>query len=127
MSVSECVKFEQKLAYFMAPSLLGIKCASLMSINKTEFSVLEHLERFNARAHAKGLKLRLLHQSCVNPALSGNLVTAAVAKLASAIDFTAAGICRTCQSGGSVAAAFRTHPLFRGISPRNRRISGLSC
>ena len=54
MSVSECVKFEQKLAYFMAPSLLGIKCASLMSINKTEFSVLEHLERFNARAHAKG-------------------------------------------------------------------------
>ena len=59
MSVSECVKFEQKLAYFMAPSLLGIKCASLMSINKTEFSVSEHLERFNARAHAKGLKLRL--------------------------------------------------------------------
>ena len=114
MSVSECVKFEQKLAYFMAPSLLGIKCASLMSINKTEFSVLEHLERFNARAHAKGLKLR---QSCVNPALSGNLVTAAVAKLASAIDFTAAGICRTCQFGGSVAAAFRTHPLFRGIPP----------
>ena len=42
MSVSECVKFEQKLAYFMVPSLLGIKCASLMSINKTEFSVLEH-------------------------------------------------------------------------------------
>ena len=68
MSVSECVKFEQKLAYFMAPSLLGIKCASLMSINKTEFSVLEHLERFNARAHAKGLKLRLLCD-CTNRAL----------------------------------------------------------
>lgn len=68
MSVSECVKFEQKLAYFMAPSLLGIKCASLMSINKTEFSVSEHLERFNARAHAKGLKLRLLCD-CTNRAL----------------------------------------------------------
>ena len=68
MSVSECVKFEQKLAYFMAPSLLGIKCASLMSINKTEFSVSEHLERFNARTHAKGLKLRLLCD-CTNRAL----------------------------------------------------------
>ena len=128
MSVSECVKFEQKLAYFMAPSLLGIKCASLMSINKTEFSVLEHLERFNARAHAKGLKLRLLCD-CTNRALillyQETLLQQQLQN--SQVQFTAAGICRTCQSGGSVAAAFRTHPLFRGISPRNRRISGLSC
>ena len=60
MSFSECLSFEKKLAYFSAPSLLGIKCANLISISKTEFNLPEHINRFNAKAESKGLKLKKL-------------------------------------------------------------------
>ena len=33
MSESECRQFEKKLAHFTAPTLLGIKCASLVSLS----------------------------------------------------------------------------------------------
>lgn len=60
MSASECARFEQKLAFFAAPSLLGIKCASLLSLRKAEFQLSEHIEIFNTRAQVKGLRLKVL-------------------------------------------------------------------
>lgn len=68
MSVSECIQFEKKLAFFMAPSLLGVKCANLVSLNKTEYDLPAHLERFNSKAKSKGLKLKILC-TCQNRAL----------------------------------------------------------
>lgn len=60
MSVSECMQFEKKLAFFMAPSLLGIKCANLVSLNRTEYDLPTHLARFNRKAASKGLQLKIL-------------------------------------------------------------------
>lgn len=60
MSKTECMQFEKKLACFMAPSLLGIKCANLVSISKTEYDLPAQLERFNRRTASKGLKLKIL-------------------------------------------------------------------
>lgn len=60
MSISECIRFEKKLAFFMAPSLLGIKCANLISLSITEYDLHAHLERFNVKAASKGLQLKIL-------------------------------------------------------------------
>lgn len=60
MSVSDRNKFEQKLALHTAPVLLGIKCANLISLKKTEFDLSEHMRRFNDKAVAKGLRLKIL-------------------------------------------------------------------
>lgn len=68
MSVSECARFEQKLAFHTAPALLGIKCANLISLSKTEFDLSLHTERFNSKAVSKGLKMKILC-SCENRAL----------------------------------------------------------
>lgn len=47
MSQEECRRFENKLAYHAAPSLLGIKCANLISLENDEFNILGQIERFN--------------------------------------------------------------------------------
>ena len=60
ISVSECIWFERKLATFLAPSLLGIKCAGIFSIDKTKINLEEHISRFNKKASPKGLKLKYL-------------------------------------------------------------------
>lgn len=52
--------FETKLAYHTAPSLLGIKCASLVSMPMDRFDIIEQTERFNAIAGGKGLKIKLM-------------------------------------------------------------------
>ncbi len=65
---SECKNFELKLANHSAPSLLGIKCANLISLNKHEFNIKEQLERFNSKAVKKGLKIKQLC-SCENRVL----------------------------------------------------------
>ncbi|MBQ8171505.1 MAG: DUF3793 family protein [Oscillospiraceae bacterium] len=52
-------EFEQKLAFHTAPSLLGIKCASLMSIARDSFDEM-YLELFNCRAAVKGLRIKIL-------------------------------------------------------------------
>ena len=51
--------FEQKLAFHTAPSLLGIKCASLMSLRHGEFDA-SYAELFNQRASVKGLRIKTL-------------------------------------------------------------------
>ena len=60
MSAAECARFEKKLAYFSAPSLLGIKCANLISIGKNEFNLPEHIRNFNTKAEEK---LRVTHEA----------------------------------------------------------------
>ena len=60
MSESECRNFSKLLAYHTAPTLLGIKCASLVSLSRTEYDVDEHSFLFNRRAAEKGLKSRVL-------------------------------------------------------------------
>jgi hypothetical protein len=60
MYISECSRFEQKLAYHTAPTLLGIKCANLISLGSSEFDLAENTERFNRRAASKGLKMKIL-------------------------------------------------------------------
>lgn len=60
MSKTEYNNFGQKLAFHTAPTLLGIKCASLISLSSAEFDLDFHSEYFNRRAAAKGLKSRIL-------------------------------------------------------------------
>ena len=60
MCKNEYCRFEEQLAFYSAPSLLGIKCASLMSVRRSEFDVAASSEQFNRRASAKGLRVREL-------------------------------------------------------------------
>lgn len=60
MSQSECVCFEKKLAYHTAPTLLGIKAASLISLSNNEFDISEHVIYFNSRIFARNLRMRVL-------------------------------------------------------------------
>lgn len=53
MSESECRQFEKKLAHFTAPTLLGIKCASLVSLSREEFDIPSYAAAFNARAERR--------------------------------------------------------------------------
>lgn len=60
MSETEHNNFSWKLALHTAPTLLGIKCASLVSLSSAEFDIDFHAEYFNRKAIAKGLKSRVL-------------------------------------------------------------------
>ena len=68
LSKTEYDNFGQKLAFHTAPTLLGIKCASLVSLSLAEFNLDFHTRYFNRRAAAKGLKSSILC-SCNNRAL----------------------------------------------------------
>lgn len=60
MSFIEHRQFSHIMARHSAPTLLGIKCGSLFSLDKNAFSADAHIAYFNARAAAKGLKIRIL-------------------------------------------------------------------
>ena len=60
MSAAEYRKFGEKLAFHSAPTLLGIKCANLISLSLEEFEIGFHSELFNRKAVSKGLKSRIL-------------------------------------------------------------------
>ncbi len=60
MCMNEYCRFEEQLAFHSAPSLLGIKCASLMSVRRNDFDVEASAELFNSRAAVKGLRIREL-------------------------------------------------------------------
>lgn len=60
MSKAEYNNFGQKLAFYTAPTLLGIKCASLVSLSSSEFDIEAHSSYFNRRAAEKGLTSRIL-------------------------------------------------------------------
>ena len=61
MSREEYRSFGRKLALHTAPTLLGVKCASLVSLSRLEFDIAVHLRIFNRRAAEKGLKIRIVH------------------------------------------------------------------
>ena len=61
MSKEEYNSFGEKLALHTAPTLMGIKCASLISLSRLEFDIAAHLRIFNRRASEKDLKIRVLH------------------------------------------------------------------
>ncbi len=56
MAKAEHKKFGEKLAFHSAPTLLGIKCANMIALSSDEFDIESHIEYFNAKACAKGLK-----------------------------------------------------------------------
>ena len=56
----EYEKFGQKLAFHTAPTLLGIKCGSLLSLSKNEFTLEFQSELFNNKASVKGLVSKIL-------------------------------------------------------------------
>ena len=60
MSFKEHYIFGEKLAFHTAPTLLGIKCASLMSLKKGEYDITSNAEIFNRRAASRGLKIKML-------------------------------------------------------------------
>lgn len=60
MSLTEYKSFSHKLAFHSAPTLLGIKCANLISLSAEEFDIAIHSEMFNKKAESKGLKSRIL-------------------------------------------------------------------
>lgn len=68
MSKDECLCFEKKLAYFTAPTLLGVKCASLVSLSHKEFDIAAHAARFNQRAASGGLRMKVMCK-CQNRSL----------------------------------------------------------
>ncbi|MBQ5319781.1 MAG: DUF3793 family protein [Oscillospiraceae bacterium] len=60
MTVSENKKFCEKLAFHTAPTLLGIKCGSLISLTTSEFTLDAQSELFNSKAAVKGLVAKIL-------------------------------------------------------------------
>ncbi len=61
-------RFYEKLAFHTAPTLLGVKCANLITLSRAEFDIEERTEEFNRRAAVKGLHCRTLC-SCRDHAL----------------------------------------------------------
>ena len=52
--------FIKKIAFHTAPTLLGIKCASLVSLVTEEYELYGQNDSFNKRVAVKGLKSRIL-------------------------------------------------------------------
>ncbi|MCM1529823.1 MAG: DUF3793 family protein [Alistipes sp.] len=61
MSKTEYRSFGEKLAVYSAPTLLGIKCGSLVSLSMSEFDLHSHIRMFNRRACGKSLKIKKLY------------------------------------------------------------------
>ena len=68
MTREEYSRFEQKLAFHAAPTLLGIKASNMLSLSHRDFDIAENINRFNERAAAKGLHIEVLCE-CKNKAL----------------------------------------------------------
>lgn len=68
MSKAEYTSFGRKLAFHTAPTLLGIKCASLFSLSSSEFDLDFHSQYFNRRTAAMGLASRIMCR-CKNRSL----------------------------------------------------------
>lgn len=60
MSGIEYEKFGRTLAFHAAPTLLGIKCANLVSMSNEEFHLPLHSAYFNKKVAVKGLRSKIL-------------------------------------------------------------------
>lgn len=61
MSKIEYETFGRELAIHTAPTLLGIKCGSLISLSTDRFDIHTHIKIFNGKASGKSLKIRKLY------------------------------------------------------------------
>lgn len=61
MSKIEYEIFGRELAIHTAPTLLGIKCGSLVSLSTDRFDIHTHIKIFNGKASGKSLKIRKLY------------------------------------------------------------------
>ncbi|MBQ2799311.1 MAG: DUF3793 family protein [Ruminiclostridium sp.] len=55
-----CNDFIKKIAFHTAPTLLGIKCASLVSLAMDDSELYSESNNFNTRVEVKGIKSRVL-------------------------------------------------------------------
>ena len=62
MSESENHSFEKLLAFHTAPTLLGIKCGSLISVKPSKYAVNEYKGIFERKLKSQGLKMKVLCQ-----------------------------------------------------------------
>lgn len=60
MSASEIDRFEMALAYHAAPTLMGIKCGSLLSLSSEEFDLSGLAELMGGQLAERGLRIRLI-------------------------------------------------------------------
>ena len=60
--MSECEKheFENTLALHTAPTLLGVKCANLVSVSQSERTVRSYVESCAESAAAHGVRMKIL-------------------------------------------------------------------
>ena len=64
MSVSENRRFEMALAYHAAPTLMGEKCGSLLSLSEEEFDIRGNAELFLGEMSGLGLRMRVIPKKC---------------------------------------------------------------
>ena len=60
MSASEINKFEMALAYHAAPTLMGIKCGSLLSLSCEEYDLSGLAELMGSQLAERGLRIMLI-------------------------------------------------------------------
>ncbi|MDO4863936.1 MAG: DUF3793 family protein [Ruminococcus sp.] len=60
MSEVERRMIDNDLAFHSAPTLLGVKCANLISIDRSEQTIAEYLREYSSELAARGLRARLL-------------------------------------------------------------------
>lgn len=128
MSDTEQKNFGQLLAYHTAPTLLGIKCASLVSLPRTEYDVDAQSCYFNRRTAAKGLNSRVLC-GCggrvlllvYNEAMAKAIAEGAGAELFSVTDFSGSILDYEAVAFGCPAVGAETledakfEPFFTGV------------
>ena len=64
MSVNENCRFEMALAYHAAPTLMGEKCGSLLSLSEEEFDIAGNAELFLGQMRSRGLRMRIIPKKC---------------------------------------------------------------
>ena len=60
MSVNENRRFEMALAYHAAPTIMGEKCGSLLSLSDEEFDISGNARLFLGQMYEHGLRMRII-------------------------------------------------------------------
>ena len=60
MSVNENRRFEMALAYHAAPTIMGEKCGSLLSLSSEEFDISGNAGLFLGQMYERGLRMRII-------------------------------------------------------------------
>ncbi len=60
MKTADYIRFEQKLAFYAAPALLGIKASNMLSLSRSQLDIEKNIVRFNEKASVRGLFIKVL-------------------------------------------------------------------